>query len=280
MSDDKPLTASGESEVEPPTPDLSEVFATPDGQDQLADIYCPDPAKRNHAAVILIHGGGWRTGERHQFRWHAHRLSTLGYLAVTIDYRLSPEHPFPAALEDCQAAVAWLRREAERFEIDATRIAAVGSSAGGHLAACIGVMDDPIDGVSTQVNCVVDIHGIHDFPDLRNEDGAINDNWEVFLGGPYPERKEVWVNASPALQTDRNSAAMLIIHDPLDEIVPFDQSRLLVDALVRAGRPVQFLPTPGSGHGFFYGHTNPWTRKAWPVVVNWLDQQLVDSTGT
>ena len=193
---------------------------------------------------------------------------------MTIDYRLSPEHRFPAALEDCQSAVAWLRRQAERFDIDASRIAAIGSSAGGHLAACLGVMDDPIDGVSTLVNHVVDVHGIHDFPALRNEEGAINENWEVFLGGPYPERKEGWIKASPALQTDKNSAAMLIIHDPNDETVPFDQSRLLVDALVRAERPVQFFPTPGSGHGFFYGHTNPWTQRAWPVVVNWLDQQL------
>jgi acetyl esterase/lipase len=187
--------------------------------------------------------------------------------------------PFPAAVEDCQSAVAWLRRQAERFGIDPTRIGAIGSSAGGHLAACMGVMDESIGGISAKVNCVVDVHGVHDFPALLDTGEVINENWQAFLGGPYTDRQPAWIHASPALHVDGSSASMLIVHDPKDDLVPYEQSRLLVDALVRTGRPVQFLPSPGSGHGFFYDPENPWAKKVWSVVVIWLGQQLLGSIG-
>ncbi|RKX33754.1 MAG: hypothetical protein DRP71_09320 [Verrucomicrobia bacterium] len=274
MSADNPPTPTGEQASEPPAPDLTEVFASPDGQDLMADLYLPDSAMQNRACVIFVHGGGWRLGERQAFNWHAHRLSLLGYLALSIDYRLMPDSPFPAAVEDCQSAVAWVRRQADRLKIDPARIGAVGSSAGGHLVACLGVMNHEIGGTSTKVNCVVDVHGVHDFPALLDASEVINENWEAFLGGPYSERKTEWIQASPALHVDGTSASMLIVHDPNDETVPHEQSRLLADALVRAGRPMQFLPSPGSGHGFFYNPDNPWTQKVWPVAVNWLDQQL------
>jgi dipeptidyl aminopeptidase/acylaminoacyl peptidase len=124
------------------------------------------------------------------------------------------------------------------------------------------------------VDCGVDVHGIHDFPALRDNLGAINKTWEAFLGGSFGERPSEWIRASPGLHVDGNSAPMLVVHDPKDETVPYEQSRLLVDSLVRAGRPVRFLPSPGSGHGFFYGPDNPWTQKVWPVAVDWLDQHL------
>jgi len=269
----RPITPS-EFEQKPPEPDLTEVFDSPDDLELKADIALPDSETQNGAGVLFVHGGGWRAGERQAFRWHAHRLSRLGYLAVTIDYRLMPRSPFPAALDDCQSAVAWLRRQADRFGIDENRIGAVGSSAGGHLVACLGVLNDRIRGVSTRVNCVVDVHGIHDFPALRDDTGTINENWEAFLGGSFGNRQPEWIRASPALQVDGDSAPMLVVHDPRDETVPYEQSRLLVDALVKAGRPVQFFPSPGSGHGFFYGSGNPWTQRVWPVAVDWLDQQL------
>lgn len=274
MRDDNSPATSDERTWEPPSPDLTEVFASPDGQDLMVDLYLPDPGRQNRAGVIFVHGGGWRLGERQAFNWHAHRLSLLGYLALSIDYRLMPDSPFPAAVEDCQSAVAWLRSQADRFDIDPTRIGAVGSSAGGHLVACLGVLNTEIGGTSTKVECVVDVHGVHDFPALLDADGVINENWQAFLGGSYSERKTEWIQASPALHVDETSAAMLIVHDPDDELVPYEQSRLLADALVKAGRPVQFLPSPGSGHGFFYNPENPWAQRAWPVVVTWLGQQI------
>jgi acetyl esterase/lipase len=256
---------------------LTERFASPGGEELVADTYIPEAANRNRAAVIFVHGGGWNAGARHQFRWHAHRLSLHGYFACTIDYRLTRTAPFPAAVKDCQAAVRWLRGNAKRFDISADRIAAFGSSAGGHLAACLGVFEDPVETVSSKVNCVVDIHGVHDFIAALDPAGNIKEHWEAFLGGPVSAMREAWMQASPALHVDGNSAPMLLAHDPGDDVVPCSQSHILAAALMKAGRGVEFMPSPGSGHGYVYNPANAWTQKVWPAAVSWLDDHLTDA---
>ncbi len=253
-----------------PDPALTERFASPGGEDLVADTYLPENAKHNGAAVIFVHGGGWHAGARQQFLWHAHRISLDGYLACTIDYRLTRTAPFPAAVKDCQAAVRWLRGNAKRFDISPDRVAAFGSSAGGHLAACLGVLEEADESVSSRVNCVVDIHGVHNFIALQE----IKEHWQAFLGGPVSAKSEAWVQASPALHVDGNSAPMLLAHDPGDDVVPCSQSHILAEALMKAGRGVEFMPSPGSGHGYIYDPGNSWTRKVWPVAVSWLNDHL------
>ena len=262
---------------ETPEPDLTECFAKPGGQELLADVFLPDKAKHTGAAVVFVHGGGWNAGERQAFLWHAHRLSLRGYVCCTIDYRLTDTAPFPAAVEDCQAAVRWLRKNAERLSISPDRIGAVGSSAGGHLVACLGALDDEREEISAKVNCVVDVHGVHDFLSLAENAGQVKPGWEAFIGGTITERRDLWVQASPALHVDANSAPMLVVHDPDDSTVPYDQSLLLANALMAASRPLRFLPSPGSGHGFVYNPGNTWTQNVWPLAVAWLDDHLLDA---
>ncbi len=267
-------------ESEMPAPDFTECFSRPaDGRELLADIFVPGKSGGNGAAVVFIHGGGWCAGERRSFLWHAHRLSLRGYVACTIDYRLTPTAPFPAALLDCQAAVKWLRHQAARFGIRGDRIGAMGSSAGGHLAACLGVLDDAGEPGSARVNCVVDVHGVHDFVAHQAGGGKIAEYMEAFIGGPVSEKRALWIEASPALHVDQNSAPMLLMHDPHDDTVPYEQSLLLAKALMEAGRPMQFLPTPGSGHGFVYNPQKTWTQKVWPNAMAWFDRHLLDSEG-
>ncbi len=257
-----------------PAPALTERFASPSGEDLIADTYLPETAKRNGAAVIFVHGGGWNAGGRQQFLWHAHRISLHGYLACTIDYRLTRTAPFPAAVEDCQAVVRWLRGSAKRFDISSDRIAAFGSSAGGHLAACLGVFENVVGSLSSRVNCVVDIHGVHDFIAALDSSGKIKEHWEAFLGGSVSTKREAWVQASPALHVDGNTAPMLLAHDPGDDVVPCSQTIILAEALMKAGCGVEFMPSPGSGHGYIYNQGNCWTRKVWPAAVSWLDHHL------
>ena len=263
-----------------PGPELSECFASPSGHRLISDVYVPDRSKRNGAAVILVHGGGWRAGKRQDFWWHAHRLSLQGYVTCSIDYRLRQSAPFPAALQDCQAAVQWLRREADRFGVSGDRIGAMGSSAGGHLVACLGVLDVAGGTFSAKVNCVVDVHGVHDLVALGDNDGDPKGSLEAFIGGPISEKRDLWIAASPALHADGDSAPMLLVHDPHDEVVPYSQSLLLASALMKAGRPVQFLPSPGSRHGSVYNPENAWTQQMWPVAVAWFDHHLLDTTLT
>lgn len=263
-----------------PDPNFTEVFAHQGDIELFTDIFLPDEKKQNGAGIVLVHGGGWNGGSRDQFLWHAHRLSLHGYVACTIDYRLAQEAIFPAALDDCQSAVIWLRNNAERFDIASDKIGAIGSSAGGHLAACLGVFDFERDGVSGKVNCIVDIHGVHDFVALEENNVKSKNARAYFLGGTLEEKKEVYIQASPALHVNENSAPMLIVHDPFDSVVSYEQSLILARALMENNKSVHFIPSPNSGHGFIYSPQKEWTQKLWPSIVDWLDAQLfgVDSS--
>ncbi len=257
-----------------PPPDLTECFASVAGQDLFVDVYTPCAARGHGAAVLLLHGGGWKGGHRHGFLWHAHRLAQRGYLTCTIDYRLAPAHRYPAAVEDCQTALDWLIDRAPSFPIHPDRIGVIGSSAGGHLAACLGVSEPArAPARAPRVACVVDIHGLHDLPAMIGHKNAVL--CELFIGGPLDEKRDLWEQASPVRYVNSESAPMFITHDPGDASVPYDQSVRLVEALCRAGRPVQFIPTPGSGHGFFYNPADPWVTRLWPAVVEWMDRYLI-----
>jgi len=257
-----------------PLPTRSESFARISDQDLIADIFMPRDEVRHGGAVLFLHGGGWKGGHRCGFRWHAHRLSLRGYLACTIDYRLVPAALFPAALDDCRTALDWLIERAKEFQIQPDRIGVVGSSAGGHLAACLGVVDPTRNPPRPpRVRCVVDVHGLHDLPLMGNHPNAAL--CEAFIGGSRIEKQELWELASPVRHVNSDATPMLITHDPNDQAVPYIQSANLVDALCRAGRPVQFIPTLDSGHGFFYSPAAPWTQTLWPIVVEWLDRFLI-----
>jgi acetyl esterase/lipase len=98
-------------------PDILEPYASPDGEDLMLEGFAPAPEARNGAAVIFVHGGGWNSGDRQQFAWHAREAARQGYFGCTIDYRPATTAVFPAALKDCQTAVRWTRRHAERLGI-------------------------------------------------------------------------------------------------------------------------------------------------------------------
>jgi acetyl esterase/lipase len=259
-----------------PLPDITECFSRPNNHNLNMDIFIPDKTKQNGAAVIFIHGGGWHTGKRQQFLWHAHKFATRGYVASTIDYRLVQTAIYPAAVEDCQSAVIWLRRHADNYGIISDRIGVLGSSAGGHLAACMGVLKGNTNDVSARVNCVVDIHGIHDFTLNLDHNTKAQQICEEFIGGPLSETYDQWIQASPVFHVDDYSAPVLLIHDPDDKTVPYDQSTKFANTLMKAGRPLQLLPTPGSGHGFIYNPQNIWLQKIWPTILTWFDQHLLD----
>ena len=108
-------------------------YADPEDQHLVLDLAAPE-GDGPFPAVVCIHGGGFREGDRTYFNATCEKLAQHGYVAVTIEYRLAPKYPFPAAVEDCKAAVRWLRANAEKYHIDPKRIGATGASAGGTLA--------------------------------------------------------------------------------------------------------------------------------------------------
>ena len=222
------------------------VYGQADGQILRLDVYRPkEPASTRRPAVILIHGGGWRGGERSSERPVAEALARAGFVALAVDYRLATESAskYPAQLDDVQRAVRWARAHADDLWIDPTRIGAFGHSAGGHLAALLGTREtranaDPaLAGYSSRVACVVDTAGPVDFtapahPALWPPHQYLITFW---LGATLDEAPDRYRDASPLAHVDPDSSPFLILHGTRDEFVPIDQSRRLHAALHAAG---------------------------------------------
>lgn len=272
---------SSSAVANPNAPDREVVYGRAGDVELKLDLFLPKaPICRPAPGVVFVHGGGWNAGGRHQFHWHARQMADKGFVAASVGYRLSGVSRYPAALDDCQRAVRWLRKHAEELDLDPTRLGAMGSSAGGHLVACLGVRDTRDDcdpdllGISSRVQCVVDVHGAHDmfsFVGHRLEHQCLVE----FLGGDHAQAKARWEDASPLRYVNSDAAPTLIFHDPGDPTVPYEDSAKFAAALIAAHRPVMFVPIPGAGHGFVYGPQGAWTRRVWPQAVDWFKRFLL-----
>ncbi len=182
-----------------------------------ADIFYPEQADRKkYPGVLLIHGGGWRAGDRSLMVPLAQQLAAEGYVTVAVDYRLSLEAPYPAAVHDLKAALRWMRAKAGDYPLDPTRIAVLGCSAGGQLAALIGTTagmkklegkgDDKAH--SSKVQAIIDIDGILAFKHPESEEGAMAAQW---LGGTYEEASPNWIEASALTHADKNTPPVLFM---------------------------------------------------------------------
>src|SRR5204863_3703912 len=182
------------------------VYARYGSRELRLDLFQPS-RKGSFPAVILVHGGAWITGNHAMENPLAIELARRGYVAATIEYRLSNEAKYPAQMHALKAAVRWLRANAARYRIDANRIAAVGASAGGHLVALLGATNDisSFEGAggntkfSSTVQSVVDIDGTATFTDPGNiekeKQGPFDTNTRL-IGGSYEDKPEVWRDAS------------------------------------------------------------------------------------
>jgi alpha-L-fucosidase 2 len=223
------------------------IWSSPHGQDLKADLYLPD-GPGPFPVAVYIHGGGWTSGDRKQLRRQAAHMAELGVAGFAIEYRLALENKYPAAFEDAQAAVKWVREHASEYHFDSTRIAAVGSSAGGHLASLLGTSGKG----PAAVNAVVAFNPVLDLADTtRSEAGNIK-----FLGGPCAEHAAACREASPVAQVHPHMPPFLILHGTADENVPYQQAVHMVEALKAAGDPVEFFSADGGKHTF-------WSTEKW-----------------
>ena len=258
-------------------------YANPDGQHLKLDIAHPATLEGTAAegpfpAVVCIHGGGFRAGDLSEFGATCELLARKGYVAVTIDYRLAPKYPFPAAVEDCKAAVRWLRGNAEANHIDPKRIGVVGASAGGALAHFLGVTADKKeyegDGgnsdQSSQVQCVVSFFGPSDFTKSYDKSEDAAEVLPLYLGGNLEEARERHIEASPLTYVNKDDAATLCIHGTNDTYVALEQSQFMVDKLKAAGVEAKLLVMQSAGHGFEGEDYD----KADAAMIKFLDAHL------
>jgi acetyl esterase/lipase len=214
--------------------------------EQKADVYelaSPPAPDASRPVALLIHGGGWVAGSRSEFGDMARWLAQQGMVPIAIDYRFVTKAAWPAQADDVEQAVWWVRENAQALHADASRVVAIGGSAGGHLAAWLGTTDHPSPkGTSSRVNAVVSMWGPWDLTATNvREDGK---NMIAALMGGRPPRE-----ASPLFHIDARTAPTMLIHGTRDELVPPDQSTHACEVLRVHQVECDLLLVEGEGHG-------------------------------
>lgn len=230
---------------------------------QRLDLYLPEEdAGSLRPALVVVHGGGWRGGDKQRGQWARipAQYARDGYVAISVNYRLTGEAPWPAQVEDVKAAVRWLRAHAAEYRVDAGRIGAYGNSAGAHLVSLLGLVKE-VDGLegsgpyrehSSMVQAVCASATPTDFLNWR-EPGAVPERLaSTFLAGPEDGLRDRARQASPITYARGDAPPFLLVHGTADRTVPIEQADRFAKALREAGaKEVRYMIFDNEGHGVF-----------------------------
>jgi acetyl esterase len=236
------------------------------------DAYVPD-GPGPFAAVIVVHGGGFIAGDKQTYvKPLFEPLTRGGFAWFTINYRLAPVYPFPAAVEDVERAVAWLRANAAAYKVDPSRIALMGESAGGHLVAFVGTSRKR----SARVRAVVSFYGPHDFEARERALGAPSEPVRKFLGVSTLDDADIarMRAASPISHVHRGMPPYLLIHGTADAQVPHDQSTRMCERMKAAGASCEVFTIEGAPHGVERWEKEPAHQTYKAKMVDWLRAKL------
>jgi acetyl esterase/lipase len=225
------------------------------GEVQLAlDVYLPEGGARR-PALLLVHGGAWMHGDKGDVAELGARLAARGYACFAPEYRLAPANRFPAQIEDCVYAVQFVRERAADYDVDPARVGALGFSAGGHLVALLGVLDeqrdltadDPVRRHSSRLSCAVPYFA----PTLltREQELDFDTRPPPELFGDAPD--SAYAAASPVNHVSADDPPFLLVHGEADRTVPVGHSLLLDEKLRLAGVSSELVVVPGGGHADF-----------------------------
>lgn len=234
---------------------------------QKLDLYLPEkPSGKPLPLIVHIHGGGWMGGSK--FPCPVAGMVLKGYAVASVEYRFSQKAKFPAQIQDCQAAIRWLRAHAKKHNFDVEHMGVVGGSAGGHLSALVGTSGGkkafaPIGGneeQSDKVQAVCDIYGPADFSTVVEQAAGDKNVKNIFefntpkdpyssLIGTHLGDKQRADAVSPVHYVSRDNPPFLILHGTHDTLVPYAQSQELLAALKAQGVEAWLQTLPGSGHG-------------------------------
>lgn len=234
------------------------VFGKGGDLDLELDLAMPAEGKGPFPAIVCIHGGGWKSGHRAELAPLIELFAKHRFVAVTVSYQFAPKHPFPAQVEDCKAAVRWLRANAEKYRVNPDKIGAVGFSAGGHLACMLGAANakDGLEGNggnpnhSSKIHAVVSFFGPTDLTEKTWNSLIENAFFVGFLGGKFEDRKEAYRKASPIVYCNRECPPFLFFHGTNDPLVDIVHSQRMSKKLRELGVSAELVTMEGDGHGW------------------------------
>ncbi|TWU57045.1 Carboxylesterase NlhH [Rubripirellula tenax] len=233
-----------------------------DGKAGLCDVLSPTgpPPAEGYPAIIVVHGGGWMSGDKWTVEGYAKLLAKQGFVVINMNYRLAPAFKFPSQVDDVRAAMLWVKSSAKRWSIDLSRLGVFGYSAGGHLTALVASLaDEPIERQTAASDWPASDERWKDLPKIR----AIcvggppcdfrtlpvdNTTLAYFLGGSRREKPGTYVAASPTAHASPDDPVTQIIHGDNDIIVPIKTSKEFHAAQIAAGVDSRMQVMPGQGH--------------------------------
>lgn len=222
------------------------------------DLAVPREGEGPFPTIVCIHGGGWRGGKRESLDDVTMLLARRGFVAVTISYRLVPDAKFPSQIEDCKAAVRWLRANAKKYHVDPDRIGCMGFSAGGHLSCLLGVTDkkDGLEGEggnadqSSRVQAVVSYFGPTDLCEKTWSKDVEESVLAPFVGAKFDDKPELYKKVSPVTYISKGAPPFLFFHGSKDTLVAPRHSKVMCEKLQAAGGNAKVVILEGEGHGW------------------------------
>lgn len=255
------------------------VFGRGGERDLHCDVYRPPGGDGHAPAVLLVHGGGWRSGDRTQLQGYGILLGRAGYVCVASEYRLIPEAPWPAQIHDVKAALRWMRANAGELGIDPDRIAVEGNSAGAHLALLAagtpGVAELEGEGgnagEATTVAAAIGVYAPTLFAHGEQRRGAVTLAALIDAGS-----EEAASAASPLTHVTADFPPTLLLHGTDDELVPVHASIVMYEALADAGVPTELHLYAEQRHAF--DATPEFGRQCAAEMLLFLNRYVRDRT--
>lgn len=276
------------------------VYGMYSGTALLMDVH--HPADPNGYGIVFIPGSGWHEPlsfdaeplkiEIMREFMGADLLLENGYTLFSINHRAAPGFQYPAAVEDAQRAVRYVRYHADQYGVDPTRIGALGHSSGGHLVSMLGALDgdgdledpSPINRQSSKVQAVVSLAGPSDLAafasgtegEARTAVSSFVGTYVAFFRTPEVQRKEVamYAEASPTSHVSPDDPPFLLVHGDADTVVPFSQSELLRQKLVDSGATVELIRIPVGDHLLETSESGSNVPDYLSAMLAWLDRHL------
>jgi acetyl esterase/lipase len=249
---------------------------------QVMDVYMPN-GDGPFPGVVVIHGGGWTGGNTRDFAEESRLLTQEGFVAFAVDYRKAPRFTFPAQLDDMEAVVRFIREHAEEYKVNPAHLGALGGSAGGQLAALLGVVGHGRRDQDSRVNVVVSWSGPMDFTAPPPDRAAPRQDRPVgrgpvfrYLGCAPLVCPDLYLEASPVTHVDPSDAPTFLANGTA-ESVALSQPKSMLDALDEAEVPADLVEIPGKFHSVAYEFKKPPSldgETVFQASVAWLHQYI------